>query len=437
MIGDPLAPWTPPDAGWTRADVQHLLRRTGFDPGPDEVRAALASSPDAVIAARLDPESTQDSERARNLDVLGPRIAAQNNIADLRGWWVQRMRWTDRPLHARMAMFWHDHFATSFSKVERAPLMLEQLRRFEQHALGSFRDLVLAVARDPAMIIWLDGNENIKGRPNENWARELLELFALGVGAYSERDIKAAARAFTGWHQRNGRFRFVAHAHDDTPVDLLGARGVRGGEAVIDVVLAQPACARFLATKLLREFVTPDPSDALIEAFARRLRVHDLHIGRGLGELFRSRAMFASAHRRTRIKSPAEFLVGLARVLEVMAPARQLGDGVAEMGQRLFEPPTVAGWDHHRGWLNAASLLVRLNGVARLCESGPGVVDFDDFADSLATDDVPASMIDLLLDGEAPSAVTDRLAALPARGSGDAARETLRLIASSPEFQFA
>lgn len=269
-----------------------------------------------------------------------------------------------------MALFWHDHFATSNAKVRDAGMMYRQLRSFEKHAFGPFDRLLLAVSRDPAMILWLDGDLNVKGRPNENYAREVFELFSLGVGNYTERDIKEAARAFTGWHQRRGAFRFVASSHDDGVKEIFGERGRFGGEDVIRLALARPAAASYLATKLLHEFVSPHPPASLVSALATRLAESRFAIGTALRTLLASEAMFAPEHRGVRIKSPVEYVVGLARSLDARASGPELSRAAGQMGQRLFEPPSVKGWDGHRKWIGAATMLIRMNTASRMARSG-------------------------------------------------------------------
>ena len=344
---------------WDHAAATHLLRRTGFSPTRDELDRAVEDGVDSTVDRLID--GVRESERARELDTLGEAIARRDDLERLRDWWLLRMRHTARPLHARMAVFWHGHFATSDRKVRNPVLMLQQLRTIEAHALGGFEALLVAMSRDPAMIVWLDGDLNVKGRPNENYAREVFELFSLGVGNYTEADIREAARAFTGWHQRRGAFVFRGRSHDDGEKTIFGQRGRFDGTDVVRLALAQAAASRFLATKLLREFVTPRPPDALIAAFASTLATSRYDVGASLRRLFKSEAMFAPEHRSVRIKSPVELVIGIARSLELRTPAKALSRATTQMGQRLFEPPSVKGWDGHRRWIDSATMLVRLN----------------------------------------------------------------------------
>lgn len=431
----PLAPFTPSAARpWNRARAAHLLRRAGFSPAESEIRAAIDAGLQATVRNLLDP--TDESERVIELDALAAPLAERDDIDGLRAWWIGRMRHTRRPLLSRMTVMWHGHFATSNAKVRDARLMFQQVRTLERHALGHFRDMLRAMARDPAMIVWLDGQQNINGRPNENFARELFELFALGVGNYTEQDIKEAARAFTGWHQKNRRFQFVDTYHDHNDKVVFGQRGQFDGDEIIDLTLAHPACADWLAVKLLREFVTPSPDEVLIAGLAQRLRETDFDIAATLETLLLSEAMFDDANRRARIKSPIEFVVGIARSLELKAPSRGMADAASQMGQRLLEPPSVKGWDGHRSWLNSATMLVRLNTAAR-------AVGGDLFTPTalrdrygVAADDTAKFFAELTLDGELPQALADRLKESRSPDDG-ALREWTRWLLSSPEYQMA
>lgn len=434
---EPLKPYQPsPERPWDRAAAAHLLRRAGFAPSEAELRAALEAGPAETVRRLLDTH--EDSPRHAELDALAEALAARGDIAALRGWWLLRMCHTRRPLHARMAVFWHNHFATSNAKVNSPAMMLAQLRTFEQLGLAEFDSLLLAVSRDPAMILWLDGTQNVKGRPNENYARELFELFALGVGHYTEKDIREAARAFTGWHQRDGVFRFVARDHDTAAKTVFGQTGNFDGTDVIRITLEQPACSRFLAGKLVREFVCPDPPAELVEAVAGRLRESRYHIGETVRALLASEALFDPRWYRARIKSPVEYAVGVVRSLEMSVPANALADAVSQMGQRLFEPPSVKGWDGHRAWINSATMLVRLNAAGAAAESGPAAdvkllrnrYELKDRADAIRF------CGELLLDGRVPAELARALAAVD--GSPDVAmRQALRLMLSSPEYQMA
>ena len=418
-----------------RPRAAHLLRRAGFAPNEAELRAALKDGLRATVDRLLDADT--DSPEHAELDEIGAALAARNDIHALRGWWLLRMCRTQRPLHARLALFWHNHFATSNAKLNSAALMLQQLRTFERHGPGRFDELLLALARDPAMLVWLDGDQNVKGRPNENFARELFELFSLGVGNYSEHDIKEAARAFTGWRQHNGLFRFAPSEHDDGAKTVFGRTGNFDGADIVRLAIGRPECGRFLATKLLREFVAPQPDNGLVEAVAGLLRSRQFDIRETLRVLLMSESFFGDESYRARIKSPVEFAVGVVRSLHLKVPAELLGDTVTQMGQRLFEPPSVKGWDGQRAWLNSATMLVRLNAASQAIEnqsfgaggllnrySLQGAADIRDFCDNL------------VLDGRPPAVLRDSLQKLSG-GDDDVLRRALGLLLTAPEYQMA
>ncbi|MGI9013316.1 MAG: DUF1800 domain-containing protein [Phycisphaerales bacterium] len=427
-----FAQYTPNAARpWNRKRAAHLLRRAGFAASEEEIQRALASDPATLVDNWLDGDAPAGT-RHDELDVLGERLASRNDIAALRGWWLHRMCFSQQPLRMRISMMWHDHFATSHAKVQSALLMLKQLRLFEQHGMGSVQTLLLEVSRDPAMIIWLDGNDNAKGRPNENYARELFELFSLGVGNYTEADIKEAARAFTGWHEKSGAFHFVAHEHDDGDKRLFNnaVHGNLNGDDVVHAVIKHPACAVFIARLLLREFVTPLTSDAMTAELADIIRAHAFNINAVLNVMLRSEAMFAEEHYRARIKSPVELAVGIVRSLGLSVPADELATTTSNMGQRLFEPPSVKGWDGHRTWLNSTTMLVRLNAAIAASKRADG------FLDRLGgSDDPKQTCIEILLDGNAPPVLATAINATS--GDHEGLRAAVELALASPEYQMA
>lgn len=434
-----LRPYEPsPRTPWDAAAAAHLLRRAGFAPSMRELRATVSAGPHQTITRLID--GVAETPRYAELTPLGPRLARRDDLSALRSWWLLRMAATANPLRARLAVFWHNHFATSNAKVRSTALMAAQLETVERFALGRFGDLLAAIARDPAMIIWLDGDQNAKGRPNENFAREMFELFTLGVSHYREQDIREAARAFSGWHQRGGRFHFARGEHDQGEKCIFGVRGRLGGDDVMRITLSQPACAAFLAAKLLREFVCPQPPPALIDALAARLRETDYDIAATLRALFSSAAFFDPRWRRSRIKSPVEYAIGIVRSLELRAPGPALASAVSEMGQRLFEPPSVKGWDGHRTWINDATMLVRLNAAARATrgagEFGLQPAALRDAYDLRGRDALLEFCAALTLDGAVPPGLQDELFALHA--DDDALmRQALRLLLSSPQYQMA
>ncbi len=427
------------DGPWDRPQASHLLRRAGFSPSQSQVQSALQTGLEQTVAQLVAGE--RESERAVELDALGQAIAARGGIDRLASWWLLRMVHTQRPLHARMSLFWHNHFATSNRNVQSPPMMLQQLRTLERHALGRFDALLLDISRDPAMIVWLDGDSNRKGKPNENYARELFELFTLGVGNYTEKDIKQAGRAFTGWGQKRGRFNFNARLHDDGEKAVLGRRGNFNGDDIVRIAVDQPACGVFIATKLLREFVNERPDAALIAEFADVIRDADFDMAKVMSRLLASKAFFEPAQYRARIKSPVEFCIGLARSFDMSIPGNALHDAVSLMGQRLFEPPGVKGWDGGRRWINSSTMLVRMN-TALSAAGGAGQhgLRADEWVARSGLTDALAAIefaLSVMLDGRADENLRLALSAHAGDDPAEALRTAVATIAASPEYQLA
>jgi uncharacterized protein (DUF1800 family) len=355
-----LRPWQPTRQNpWDRDAAAHLWRRGGFGAPASGVDAILRRSPSEAIDLLVDGPA-QDSA-TRELDALWRSLLGLESLDSFRAWLVARMARCGHQLREKMALFWHGHFATSIAKVREPVWMMRQYRLFLQRGLGPFGDILDGVARDPAMIRWLDNESNRKGHPNENFARELFELFTLGPGHYTERDIQEAARAFTGWAILRDRFHFSQRNHDTGPKTVLGRSGRFGGEEVLRIALDQEACGRFLAEKLLRFFVHPRPSRELVDAFSGELRGGGYRTGEALRVLFRSQAFFDPGVRRSLIKSPLEFVVGSLRCLGGRADAPGLLPVLREMGQELLAPPNVKGWPGQRSWIHTAAWLARVN----------------------------------------------------------------------------
>ncbi len=350
---------------WTRAEASHLLHRAGFGAGDNEVERALADGVEASVERLLTPQR-ETGAFERTADLLHRSALGAGNIGTLKSWWFYRLAESANPLVERMALLWHNHFATSFAKVRSVKAMADQNALFRQHALGSFAELSHAMSRDVAMLEWLDGNANRRRHPNENFARELMELFTLGVGNYSEADIQEAARAFTGWHVRRGEFWFHKAQHDPGAKTVFGHAGVQGGDEVVDLCLERNACPRFIATKLLREFLCPAPPERVVDALAAELRAGGLEIAPALRALFLSAEFYAPQHRASIIKSPAALVAGTARDLQMRTKPAECAALMARLGQDLFHPPTVKGWEGDRLWIHSASLIARANFAAEV-----------------------------------------------------------------------
>ncbi len=354
---------------FSRRQAAHLLRRAGFGGSARDVDGLTALGVDGAIDSLLHPSGPDvafaDYPPADGLyDRKTQRAIAQS-------WYLDRLLRTKQPLIEKMTLFWHGHFATSINKAPAA-LMVEQIDLFRARGLGDFRSLLLAVSKNPAMLVWLDNRFNVKAHPNENYAREVMELFALGLGNYGEDDVRAAARAFTGWTlDRDRRFTFRAQAHDDGIKTFLGKTGNLSGEDVIGIIVAQPIHQRFICRKLLEYFVYSDPEPGLIDALARVYALSGYDVGRTVGTILRSNVFYSVRAYRALTKSPLEWTIGLLRFMEIGEVPKDTLAWLGRMGQVPLAPPTVKGWDGGPAWINTATLLARFNYVNRLVRAAP------------------------------------------------------------------
>jgi uncharacterized protein (DUF1800 family) len=372
-------------------DARHLLARTGFGPTDAEVRAyAPLTRADAVAkllretrttAITPPPASAVDTSplrapRGDNVSEADRKAFRQQQVREgleIRAWWVQEMLGTPSPLTERMTLFWHNHFVSAQQKVRIARLMYRQNVTLREYALGNFGVFLHAIAKDPAMMVYLDSVQNRKGAPNENFAREVMELFTLGEGHYTEQDVKEAARAFTGWslERETGTFVFRPRLHDEGTKVVLAKTGRFDGDSVLDILLARPETAEFVTTKLWREFVSPDPDPAEVARIARRFRDSNYDIKVALKDLLASDAFYAPGNRGVLLKSPTELVVGTLRQLD-LAPGTTLPFAVAAagMGQNLMSPPNVKGWPGGETWINTTTLLARKQYLDRITRAG-------------------------------------------------------------------
>jgi uncharacterized protein (DUF1800 family) len=386
-----LATLTPPagaSAPLSYDDARHLLNRTGFGATDAEIRRYVGMTREDA-ARRLLAETRAQAATAAPMWTSAPgplryprggdkameadRKAFQQEQLreglELRGWWLEEMVTTPTPLTEKMTLFWHNHFVSSQQKVRLAELMYRQNVTLRANALGNFGVLLHAIARDPAMVIYLDSAQNRKGTPNENFAREVMELFTLGEGHYGEQDIKEAARAFTGWSldRDTGTFVFRRFIHDYGSKTVLGKTGYFDGDEVLDILLARPETAEFVTRKLWREFVSPDPDDAEVKRIAARFRASGYDIKAALYALLTSDAFYAAENRGVLVKSPIDLVAGTLRQFD-LRPGQPIPFAVtaAAMGQNLFSPPNVKGWPGGEAWINASTLLARKAFLDRL-----------------------------------------------------------------------
>jgi uncharacterized protein (DUF1800 family) len=430
-------PLTPlPKDSFDRVAAAHLLRRLQFGVRPDEIERAVADGLTATVDRLLSTQpETADFQRADAS--LRQTAYAASSIAGLKAWWLYRMVHSANPLREKLTLMWHNHFATSFAKVNNVPQMAVQNDLFRTHATGDFHQLLHAVARDPAMLVWLDGNANRRRHPNENFAREVMELFALGLGNYTEKDIQEAARAFTGWQLHDGAFWFNVSQHDGRAKTIFGQTGKYEGNGVINLCLEHPACPKFLAFKVLKAFVTDQPSTALIDRLAATIAREKLKLEPALRELFTSSEFFAAEHRSGLIKSPVDLVVGTLRVAVDRVALTPAIDVLNRLGQDLFEPPTVKGWDGGRQWMQTSTWVMRWNFLTEVAAgNGLGTLRatlWSDAANFPATCEL--AFLGNGLQPEVRQSVAAAWEASNGQPTDERARNLLRLIWSLPEYQ--
>src|SRR5579863_7063112 len=403
-----LTPIGPAD--WNYDFAAHLLERAGFGGTPEEIQALAKMTPNRAIARLVRFEGTDVSHMAPfdhsgihdpGLEPFPPSRPAVTDMAKEKGealgikvkpsgnrrlqpivdeffywlrasaletnrvayWWANRMVASPRPLQEKMALFWHGHFASNEAKVRDYRKLLNQLQLFENKGTGNFRDLTVAVAQDPAMLAFLDAGVNVKGASNENFAREVMELFTMGPGNYMEKDIREAARAFTGWNYADLKFVVNQDRHDDGEKTFLGKTGRFDGVEVIDIIMQQPATADFIAGKIYRYFVRQELSPELQKQLGAVLRDNHYEITPLLETIFRSRDFYSPASVGTQIKSPVQLAVSTFRKLGLQSVpgVPDFNSATSALGQQLFSPPTVAGWAGGQSWITPGLLLERGN----------------------------------------------------------------------------
>ena len=361
-VSTALLPYRGP---WSPRLAAHLLRRAGFGGSAAEIQTAASAGMDATVGTLLHPAPDMLPSAPDGDLSFGPMVDPMQRRAAFMlavTWWLDRMLQTPAPLVERMVYFWHNHFTSAIDGGVTPEMMVAQNALFRQHAFGSFADLTHAIARDPAMLLYLNGNQNRKQHPNENFARELMELFTMGVGNYTEQDVRESARAFTGWVvARDGSAHFMPRLHDDGTKTFLGRTGDLDSDDIIDTIIGQQATATFMATKFLRNFVYDDPEPELVDAVATHFRDKSYDVGALLGTLLRSNVFYSDRAYRSMIKSPVELVVGTLKTVGVTTSSDRLVNAMGSMDQVLMRPPNVAGWPGGAQWLNQGTLLARLN----------------------------------------------------------------------------
>ncbi|HYM02815.1 MAG TPA: DUF1800 domain-containing protein [Stellaceae bacterium] len=418
-----LTPIAPSD--WNVERARHLLERAGFGGTPQEIARLARLTPADAVSALVDyhgqpndgvkpfepsgvydptlkdfppsrPAATQQAEKTGQSMGVAVKPAGERRLQPvvdrfffwlrataletrrLANWWADAMVASNHPLEEKMALFWHGHFASNDAKVRDYRKMERQLALFHREATGNFRDLLTGVAEDPAMLVFLDAGRNVKGAPNENFGREVMELFTMGVGNYSEKDIREAARAFTGWIDDDLSFKVDRAKHDDGMKTFLGRTGDFDGTDILDIILQQKVTAEFVAAKIYRFFVRDEITPALRERLGAVLRDNHYEIAPLLRTIFLSRDFYSAPAMGTHIKGPVELIVSTYRQLglRTLPGVPDFNRTSGELGQILLSPPTVAGWAQGRAWITPGLLLARGNFARDVLF--PDMIDFVD-----------------------------------------------------------
>jgi len=471
------------DQLFDRVRAAHLLNRAAFGGSEEEIARVLALGPGRSIDWLLDfpdgasdlisatdqpdfskiegyPRSFADRRKMFEGKTAEERMllqqqmnqANQQALRALGSWWVNRMASGPYPLHEKLTLFWHGHFTTSARDERSAWLMWNQNETWRAHAAGNFGKFVKAVSRDPAMLDYLNNQQNRKAKPNENYARELMELFTLGIGNYTENDIKEAARAFTGWAHDGEAFIYRKFDHDADNKTFFGITASLDGDDVVDLILRHKACAAYIASRLWRFFVNDEPDSAVIASLGEVLRESKYELRPMLRVLFTSKAFYDQKNIGAQIKSPVQLVVGTVRALGVQMPEVNRLNGVLEqMGQVPLMPPNVKGWPGGRMWINTSTMFVRYNTTlwlaggesiatgrklldagAKFRKAGPGIAVDADGASGELVDEWVARLIQRPITEERRSVLIDAVGRKPTETT---VRNMVNLILSMPEYQ--
>ena len=465
MLHPLLKPYEPAKGDpFDAVKAAHLLNRAGFGGTLAEIEKVRQLGPQAAVDRLLDfPNATSDEQDSKDQPSFAALKDVPRNFREMSAmyagktpqermelqqkmqmaervalvgtaeWWMNRMTTAVNPFQEKLTLFWHGHFTTSANDERLARQMWAQNETLRKHAAGNFKTFVQAIARDPAMLDYLNNQENRRSHPNENFARELMELFTLGIGNYTEADVKNAARAFTGWGHNGGEFIFRPFDHDTDSKSFLGKSGNFDGDQIIDLILRQSACSKYIAGRFWDFFVSETPNDAVIASLGEVLLSSGYELRPMIRTLFTSRAFYSAEMIGSQIKSPVQLMIGSARALGVRLPPGRMmfqpNGPLMQMGQAPFHPPNVRGWPGGRAWVNTSTLFVRYNCVSRLADD----VETAEFATAGEAVDY---WINRLV--QRPIAANQRQTLIEAVGTkpdAESIRRMIRLVVSTPEYQ--
>jgi uncharacterized protein (DUF1800 family) len=415
-----------------RIRVAHLLRRAGFGGTTSELDRYAAMGTTKATDALINYPAVSNAALESQLPAIDPAVARGGaTIAAIQGWWLQRMAQTARPLEEKMTLFWHGLLTSGLDKAGPAQ-MFTQNQLYRKMALGNFDDLLKAVSKDPAMMVYLDTETNRKGKPNENYARELMELFTTGIGHYSENDVQESARAFTGWTLRGSKQLryatdsvFVARLHDDGMKTFMGKSGNFTGDDIVEMLVSLRATAERLSTRLFTFFAYSNPEATIVQHLADVFQKSRYNVGAVVREIFTMDAFYSDKAYRALVKSPAELVAQALKAIGADARGyTQAATAMAPMGQVLFYPPNVAGWPAGTSWINSSTLLSRINFVNAASQRMRASLPM-----------LPADqLMSTLVDGNVSSTTRDGIHAYVQQHPGDQAG-LLFMVLSTPEFQ--
>ena len=433
-----------------QARIGHLFRRAGFGITKQELTHFTSVGIDGAVDYLVEYQETDNSALDLRLAALPLNMTRPQDVPQ---WWTLRMAFTQRPLEEKMTLFWHGLLTSSFAKVGQGMAMYDQNQMFRARALDTYDVILKALARDPAMLIYLDNRLNRRQAPNENFARELMELFTMGRGNYTEQDIRESARAFTGWGLDPARkFLYARPQHDTGSKTFLGRTGPLDGDDIIDIILQQPATARHMARRLFSFFAYRDPSPLLLDRLAATFTRTRYSIKAVVREIFYSEEFFSDQAYRALVKSPIELVVGMWRQTEMDGDGRSLSGMASSMGQAILNPPNVAGWPGGEAWINSTTLLQRVNQAFNVSNQfvQRGLRD-PQSASALLLAAPPEQLVDTLaaqlLDGNLPGGERtilvqfvrnlDSASSAAARRNPERVSSVLYLLLASPDYQLA